>query len=97
MTSPGSPKCQASRGVCVPWLRISGQKHEYWYQRRNNSRKAGSSTPRGNSPPRPRTRNPPLSVVQYGMPARQKFSPLTTWLARVCHDAAISPDHVAAP
>ena len=76
-------------GERSPWLRITGEKQENWHQRTYSSRKSGSF----GSPPA----NPPMSVVNHGMPAM----PICTWQVicalRSSNVECTSPDQTSEP
>src|ERR1700683_5536578 len=71
--------------VRVPCSRNMGQNAPYSNQRTNNSRYAGSS----GSP----MMNPPISVVQYGIPGISKWSPAGIGHERLSQFDSTSPDH----
>src|SRR6201999_2393907 len=71
--------------VRVPCSRKIGQNVPYSNHRTNKSRYAGSS----GFP----MMNPPVSVVQYGIPDNEKFNPAGICRAKLSQFDSTSPDH----
>src|SRR5579871_4282792 len=79
-----------SSGLRVPCTRKMGENVPNWNHRTNNSRNLGSFK-------LPPEMNPPISVVQYGIPEIEKFKPAGIWRAKVVQSLSTSPDHAVTP